>query len=129
MKAPSSGLLELFIGYGYYPNQVMRSLVAVIALIGQLQWLPGSLVCMRQQATSDPCAATMPDGSSIAAPAAPAHGAASCSVTGPCAVVAPAVLPSTVAAFVPEVVYAGAQGAPARFVGIVSPPLAPPPQA
>ncbi len=107
----------------------MRPFVAVIALIGQLQWLPGSFVCMRQQAAADPCAVTMPSGPSVGVPSAPAHGTASCAATGPCAVVAPAVVTSPVSAFVGEVVRLVLLPAHTRLSGFVAPPLSPPPQA
>lgn len=108
---------------------MMRSLVAVIALIGQLQWLPGALVCARQQAAMDGCSQTMASGLAVAAPGAPAPGTAGCASLGPCAVVTPAVLPASVGVFTGEVVQVGAPSAPARFLGFVSPPLSPPPQA
>lgn len=129
MKARSSPLLELFIGNGYYPTQMMRSLVAVIALIGQLQWLPGAFVCARQETAMDGCQQAMTGGPAVAPQAAQPHGAMGCASLGPCAVVTPAVLPASVGVFTGEVVQVGARSAPARFLGFVSPPLSPPPQA
>lgn len=108
---------------------MIRSLVAVIALIGQLQWLPGALVCTRRQAVAEGCAQTMAGGAAVAAQATQSHGAMGCASLGPCAVVTPAVLPASVGVFTGEVVQVGAPSAPARFVGFVSPPLSPPPQA
>lgn len=107
----------------------MRSLVAVVLLFGQLQWLPGALVCTRRQAVAEGCAETMAGGAAVAAQAAQPHDAMGCASLGPCAVVTPAVLPASVNISAGEVVQVGAPNAPTRFVGFVAPPLSPPPQA
>lgn len=107
----------------------MRSFVAVIVLIGQLQWLPGGVACNQRHAAKDPCEQTMPEGPAVGALSHAADGSVGCASLGPCAAVTPAVLPSVIHQFVAEVVPVGAQGAPARFIGFVAPPLSPPPQA
>ena len=107
----------------------MRSAVAVILVLSQLQWLPGAFVCSRQRAATDPCAQKMASGPAVGASAAQSHGAVGCTTLGPCAAVSPVVLPSAAAAFAGEVVRVAVPSAPARFVGFVSPPLSPPPQA
>ena len=107
----------------------MRRPVAVVLLLGQLQWLPGTLVCARQQAVMEGCEQAMTGGPAVASQAAQPHGAMGCASLGPCAVVTPAVLSASVSVFTGEVVQVGAPSAPARFVGFVAPPLSPPPQA
>lgn len=107
----------------------MRSLVAVVLLLGQLQWLPGVLVCTRQQAAMDGCEQALTGGSAVATQATQSQGVTGCMSLGPCAMVSPAVLPASVSVSTGEVVQVGAPTAPARFSSFVASPLSPPPQA
>lgn len=104
-------------------------LLACVALIGQLQWMPGAALCERhQQMASSHCGQhAQPTGRVVGASQAPMMDA--CPLAGPCSTSAPA-LPSGLATVSATVAImtadAGAIATPSSFNPA---PLAPPPQA
>ena len=114
---------------------VMRA-VALVALMGQLQTLPGALACVREHRRADvathcqqPAHGAMPsDGGQVAVQGIPDAAQPLCSLLGPCAAPTPAV-----AQFAARVVAAGSAVAvtwpvPSAPLSIDLTPQPPPPQ-
>ena len=114
--------------YSPVVRRLALRLLALVALAGQLQWLPAAASCERHhQPASSHCAQhPQPAGGSLGS--APAPMTDMCPLAGPCSPVAPA-LPAHGSAVIATValaaVDAGGFAAPLSFHSI---PLSPPPQ-
>lgn len=112
-------------------RRLVIRVVALVAILGQLQQLPAAVACVQQhqKATSDHCG--LPIGANGPAIQAEHAGMASplCATLGNCAAQTPATVARAGADLLTGPVFTVPSPAPDALTSYLSPPVTPPPQA